>query len=170
MNLPPLCTPKDVGTRILLQQRSDAAKAAADSEAMEVESESDEEEGEVQKERPIAHEVDVPSSKQHAPYQVTQPTPAPPTAGNVVIRDYDPKKGGLEEVGIDFNMIILVQKPKPPSEKYIISPLTGERIPAEKLQEHLRYSTVDPQYKEQRDRYGFKKKFMLEISGVYRIF
>ena len=48
--------------------------------------------------------------------------------------------------------MFLAQKPKAPSEKYIISPLTGERIPAEKLQEHLRYSTVDPQYKEQRDR------------------
>ena len=60
---------------------------------MEVESESEEEEGEVQKEKPIAHEIDVPTSKQRAPYQVTQPTPAPPTAANVVIRDYDPKKG-----------------------------------------------------------------------------
>lgn len=40
------------------------------------------------------------------------------------------------------------------SEKYIISPLTNERIPADKLQEHVRYNTVDPQYKEQRDRYS----------------
>lgn len=38
------------------------------------------------------------------------------------------------------------------TEKYIISPLTNERIPADKLQEHVRYNTVDPQYKEQRDR------------------
>lgn len=44
--------------------------------------------------------------------------------------------------------------PKAPTEKYIISPLTGERIPADKLHEHVRYNTVDPQYKEQRDRYA----------------
>lgn len=91
VNLPPLCTPKDVGTRILLQQRNEAAKAATESAAMEIESDS-EEEGEVQ-EKPIAHEVDVPKAKLRASYEVTQPTPAPPTAGNVVIREgYDPKK------------------------------------------------------------------------------
>ena len=39
-------------------------------------------------------------------------------------------------------------------DKFIISPLTNERIPADKLHEHVRYSTVDPQYKEQRDRYA----------------
>jgi hypothetical protein len=42
-------------------------------------------------------------------------------------------------------------------EKYIISPLTNERVPADKLQEHVRYNTVDPQFKEQRDRLGFSK-------------
>lgn len=38
------------------------------------------------------------------------------------------------------------------TDKYIISPLTNERIPADKLHEHVRYNTVDPQFKEQRDR------------------
>ncbi|VDK30990.1 unnamed protein product, partial [Anisakis simplex] len=37
-------------------------------------------------------------------------------------------------------------------DKWIISPLTGERIPVDKLQEHVRYNTVDSQYKEQRER------------------
>ena len=39
------------------------------------------------------------------------------------------------------------------NEKFIISPLTNERIPADKLHEHVRYNTVDPQFKEQRDRF-----------------
>lgn len=41
---------------------------------------------------------------------------------------------------------------KKAADKWIISPLTGERIPADKLQEHVRYNTVDSQYKEQRER------------------
>jgi hypothetical protein len=32
-------------------------------------------------------------NKKHAAYEVTQPAPAAPSAGNVVIRDYDQKKG-----------------------------------------------------------------------------
>lgn len=34
----------------------------------------------------------------------------------------------------------------------MISPLTGELIPASKLQEHLRISLLDPRWREQRDR------------------
>lgn len=47
----------------------------------------------------------------------------------------------------------LAQAHKKLADKWIISPLTGERIPADKLQEHVRYNTVDAQYKEQRERY-----------------
>ena len=101
VNLPSLCTPRDVGARILLQQRTEAAKAAAESVAMDMdESDSeDEEEKKKQKNREdfddIQHQVDGMdiTEKQHAGSTVTQPTPAAPIAGNVVIRDYDPKKG-----------------------------------------------------------------------------
>lgn len=44
------------------------------------------------------------------------------------------------------------------ADKWIISPLTGERIPADKLQEHMRYNTVDSQYKEQRERLSISSK------------
>lgn len=50
------------------------------------------------------------------------------------------------------------------ADKWIISPLTGERIPADKLQEHMRYNTVDSQYKEQRER--FKQTFC-KIDFLY---
>uniref|UniRef100_A0A915LCR9 Ubiquitin-like domain-containing protein n=2 Tax=Meloidogyne javanica TaxID=6303 RepID=A0A915LCR9_MELJA len=116
LNLPSLCTPRDVGARILLQQRTEAAKAAAEIDGMDI------------------------TEKQHAGSTVTQPTPAAPIAGNVVIRDYDPKKARSGIVA------------KGQNEKFIISPLTNERIPADKLHEHVRYNTVDPQFKEQRDR------------------
>ncbi|KAK6020359.1 ubiquitin family protein, partial [Ostertagia ostertagi] len=41
---------------------------------------------------------------------------------------------------------------KRPADKWLISPLTGERIPSDKLEEHVRYNTVDSQYKEDRER------------------
>ncbi|OZC07576.1 hypothetical protein X798_05441 [Onchocerca flexuosa] len=138
--LPPFCTPKDVGARILMQQRQEAAAKAAAEEAveMDVESDSDDEHQEIQNE--IANgeiENGHADHEKKAPYEITQPMPAPPSEDTVVIRDYDPKKSTAARKAAD---------------KWIISPLTGERIPADKLQEHMRYNTVDSQYKEQRER------------------
>jgi hypothetical protein len=56
VNLPPLCAPKDVGARILMQQRNDAAKAAQENVAMEKDSDS-EEEGDVREGKAIQNEV-----------------------------------------------------------------------------------------------------------------
>lgn len=106
LNLPPLCTPKDVGTRILQQQRTEAAKAAAENVEMEMESDSEEEieapaAPSIQKLRPtITPSEDETNDqamqgKKHEVFSQLQPTPAPPSAGNVVIRDYDPKKGSI---------------------------------------------------------------------------
>ncbi|EGT53666.1 hypothetical protein CAEBREN_14992 [Caenorhabditis brenneri] len=67
--------------------------------------------------------------------------PLPPTKQkDVIVRDYDPKRNSQ------------TQKQKQ-VENWIISPLTGERIPSDKLAEHVRYNTVDSQYKEDRDRH-----------------
>ncbi|KAL3993662.1 Pre-mRNA splicing factor PRP21 like family protein [Acanthocheilonema viteae] len=138
--LPPFCTPKDVGARILMQQRQEAAAKAAAEQAveMDVESDSDEEHQEIRNEVTNGEiENGNADHEKKAPYEVTQPMPAPPSEDTVVIRDYDPKKS------------ISARKA---ADKWIISPLTGERIPADKLQEHMRYNTVDSQYKEQRER------------------
>ncbi|KAL1475720.1 hypothetical protein MTO96_037075 [Rhipicephalus appendiculatus] len=64
--------------------------------------------------------------------------PLPPNPEQVVVRkDYNPKGG----------------KPaKPSSEQYLISPITGEKIPADKMQEHMRIGLLDPRWVEQRDR------------------
>lgn len=138
--LPPFCTPKDVGARILMQQRQEAAAKAAAEQAveMDVESDSEEEQEDIQNEvAPPSEQANQDEEPKKAPYEVTQPMPAPPSEDTVVIRDYDPKKS---------------QAHKKTADKWIISPLTGERIPADKLQEHVRYNTVDSQYKEQRER------------------
>jgi splicing factor 3A subunit 1 len=39
------------------------------------------------------------------------------------------------------------------SEEYLISPITGERIPASKVQEHMRIGLLDPRWVEQRDKH-----------------
>lgn len=68
------------------------------------------------------------------------PPPLPPTPDQVIIRkDYDPK----------------ASKPQPPiaaPDEYLISPITGEKIPASKMQEHMRIGLLDPRWLEQRDR------------------
>ncbi|CAB3405567.1 unnamed protein product [Caenorhabditis bovis] len=122
--LPPLCTPKDVGARILLEARNEQQKAAAEMQEMDMEDSDSEEEAEKPAEAP----------------QPVFTAPLPPTKQkDVIVRDYDPKKA-------------MANKSKP-SEKWLISPLTGERIPSDKLDEHVRYNTVDSQYKEDRDRH-----------------
>ncbi|KAJ1346967.1 hypothetical protein KIN20_001902 [Parelaphostrongylus tenuis] len=66
-------------------------------------------------------------------------TPLPPTRQkDLIVKDYDPKKAA--------------HAMKRPMDKWLISPLTGERIPSDKLEEHVRYNTVDSQYKEDRER------------------
>ncbi|KAI6174614.1 Splicing factor 3A subunit 1 [Aphelenchoides bicaudatus] len=137
LNLPPLCTQRDVGTRILMQQRTEAAKIAAETVAMDMESDSDEEDNRASARR---HQQDEIIDHQRPTYEVTQPTPAPPKADSALIRDYDPKRARQNAA----------KKPLP--DKYIISPLTNERISATQLGDHMRYNTVAPQYKEQRDR------------------
>lgn len=39
-----------------------------------------------------------------------------------------------------------------PQDEYLISPITGEKIPASKMQEHMRIGLLDPRWLEQRDR------------------
>ena len=141
-NLPPLCFPSDVGTRILLQQREEA-KAAVEDVEMEVESESDEEDISDTEEGDVRKDADgfaIPKPKQQLrSFQLHQPAPGAEISEDVIVRDYDPRKAKA------------AAKPKL-ADEYIISPLTNERIPASKLEEHVRYNTVDPQYKVQRDR------------------
>ena len=49
----------------------------------------------------------------------------------------------------------LASKPLPPApapDEYLVSPITGEKIPASKMQEHTRIGLLDPRWLEQRDR------------------
>lgn len=69
----------------------------------------------------------------------------PPTHDKVIIKKYDPKQG---------------QKPitKPPAtDEFLISPITGEKIPASKMAEHMRIGLLDPRWIEQRDKHTVDK-------------
>ncbi|KJH43351.1 surp module [Dictyocaulus viviparus] len=139
-NLPGLCTPKDVGARILLEARSDAQKQAAEAMEMDMEESDSEEEPDQQ----VENEVEVEQAAQPPAEEAPPPpaeftTPLPPTRQkDLIVKDYDPKKAA--------------HAMKRPVDKWLISPLTGERIPSDKLEEHVRYNTVDSQYKEDRER------------------
>ena len=68
---------------------------------------------------------------------VQQPPPALPTPGNVEVRSYDPKakKKTVEQ-----------------AEQYLVSPMTGEKLPASKVAEHMRIGLLDPRWVEERDK------------------
>ncbi|XP_076454241.1 splicing factor 3A subunit 1-like [Babylonia areolata] len=69
----------------------------------------------------------------------TEAPPLPPTPDQVVIRkDYNPK---AKAVGQD-------EAP----DQYMISPITKEKIPANKVQEHMRIGLLDPKWMEERQR------------------
>lgn len=74
-----------------------------------------------------------------------QPPPLPPTPGNVVVKKgYDPKQHAVK-----------ASKSAAPDE-YLVSPITGEKIPAHKVQEHMRIGLLDPRWVEQRDKHNDK--------------
>jgi len=75
--------------------------------------------------------------------------PLPPNPENVIIRkDYDPKAPKVIEQG---------------AGKFLVSPITGEQIPADKMQEHMRIGLLDPKWIEQRDRVLAERREQEEV-------
>lgn len=70
-----------------------------------------------------------------------QPMPPPQAGGSVNIRKYDPKasKQAQQPVG-------------GLSEKFLISPLTGEKIPVGSMESHMKIALLDPRWKEQKEK------------------
>lgn len=76
--------------------------------------------------------------------------PAPPTVDQVLIRhDYDPKATTVKEMANQFQLV---------------SPITGEPIPASQAQKHIRWGLLDPKWAEQREREIAEKR---EQDQVY---
>ena len=130
---PPPTTPEQVGSRILQQQRIEES-AQEVSEQRQVETDDmqiDEDE-----------DADGTESESKKSEAEVMPPPLPPSLDNVLIKkDYNPK-------AVRETAPAAASK----SDAWVISPITGERIPADKLQEHVRFGLLDPRWLEERER------------------
>ncbi|XP_055903860.1 splicing factor 3A subunit 1 [Eupeodes corollae] len=169
-NFPPPTTPEEVGARVLMEER--LMEEDGDIE-MQIESDDDDAHEVVptvklshmenrtgihhkvptsvfsqsKKDNNQVQDMDEASSDEDAPISKVQPpvTPMlPPTHDKVVVKKYDPKQ---------------TQKPvkAAPTDEFLISPITGERIPASKVAEHMRIGLLDPRWVEQRDKHTVDK-------------
>jgi splicing factor 3A subunit 1 len=86
----------------------------------------------------------------------------PPRQDQVIIKkDYDPKQART--------LVKEVLRPVGP-EEYTISPITGERIPVSKLQEHMRIGLLDPRWKDQRDKQIMEKQNQESVYAPGKLF
>lgn len=174
-NFPPPTTPEEVGARVLMEER--LMEEDGDIE-MQIESDDDNDSDDPNTIRlsTMENRIGVPSvqatfSKRdniqiqdmdeassddddsHAK-AVSSMAILPPTLDKVIIKKYDPKQ---------------IQKPAPKApqtDEYLISPITGERILASKMAEHMRIGLLDPRWIEQRDKHTVDK---LNQDNVYAV-
>ena len=73
------------------------------------------------------------------PVQAPVPPIQAPARDNVTIRKYDPKAAAAI-------------KKKTEDDQFLISPITGEKIPAAKAAEHMKVGLLDPRWVEERDK------------------
>ena len=154
-SFPAPTTPDEVGARVLMEQRFHE-----DDNDIEMQIESDDELNDQQPPAPHSNvKLSVMESRIKDNTQVQdmdeassddentnkQPPPVaplmPPTHDKVVVKKYDPKQAQK------------AVKPAPTIDEYLISPITGEKIPASKVAEHMRIGLLDPRWVEQRDKH-----------------
>ena len=176
-HFPPPTNPNEVGARVLMQRRVESTPAPPKSKISVISTGDDEDSDESEEEESSTvragrggantqvEDMDEESSSEDeeetlgsapptaigkplvavdAAPAVQQPPPSLPSLGNVVVKSYDPKKAQAAKV-------------KPDSEEYLVSPITGERIPASKVQEHMKIGLLDPRWVEERDKQITKK-------------
>jgi splicing factor 3A subunit 1 len=152
-NFPAPTTPEEVGARVIMEQRYQE-----DDNDIEMQIESDEEapsdqqvphqniklsimENRIKDNIQVQDMDEASSDDDNVTSQPTQVAPVmPPTHDKVIVKKYDPKQAQK------------VAKPAPTSDEYLISPITGEKIPASKVAEHMRIGLLDPRWVEQRDK------------------
>lgn len=158
-DFPPPTTPLEVGARVIAQERGDDIaqnQNEDDDTEMQLESESESESDDddlaemedrtQQIQRPDDNRVqdmeEESSSSEDDEPQETRPAgeeaPLPPRPDRVVVKKYDPKRARPQ--------------PTPASDEWLVSPITGEKIPANKVADHVRIGLLDPRWLEQRDR------------------
>jgi len=132
-----------------------SATVGADTQVQDMEEDSDtesegEDEDKLEKREGDTSSIAIPPPPPPMPKDVgPKLPPLPPNPENVIIRkDYDPKAPKLVEQA---------------AGKYLVSPITGEQIPAEKIQEHMRIGLLDPKWIEQRDRAMAERREQEEV-------
>ncbi|XP_065371099.1 splicing factor 3A subunit 1 isoform X1 [Calliphora vicina] len=174
-NFPPPTTPEEVGARVLMEER-----LQEDDGDIEMQIESDDEDSQEapstggvvklsqmenrigihmkdvsyqnqssKKDNIQVQDMDEASSDEESPATTKMQPPVapllPPTHDKVVVKKYDPKAAQ-------------VKPPKPATtDEFLISPITGEKIPASKVAEHMRIGLLDPRWVEQRDKHTVEK-------------
>eukprot|EP00092_Neocalanus_flemingeri_P015148 GFUD01016365.1.p1 GENE.GFUD01016365.1~~GFUD01016365.1.p1 ORF type:complete len:693 (-),score=250.90 GFUD01016365.1:3063-5141(-) len=155
-NFPPPTNPGEVGARVLIQRRQEETgvtqqppthdsddsddETGADTNVQDMEegSSSDESEDE---EAAAARAIKNQQVMSAPPVQQPQVPPIQaPTPGNVTIKKYDPKAAAAI-------------KKRTEDDQYLISPITGEKIPASKAAEHMKVGLLDPRWVEERDKH-----------------
>ncbi|GBP52508.1 Splicing factor 3A subunit 1 [Eumeta japonica] len=166
-DFPPPTTPLEVGARVLAQERGeDISQPHRDDDDTEMQLESDSDsdvdtdlstmedrtghmpppppppprvdDTRVQDMEEDSSSDDEPIERLRADTDSPPPAPLPPRPDRVVVRKYNPK--------IDR------PQPTPLTEEWHVSPITGEKIPVNKVASHMRISLLDPRWLEQRDR------------------
>uniref|UniRef100_A0A6B2EH38 Splicing factor 3A subunit 1 n=1 Tax=Phlebotomus kandelakii TaxID=1109342 RepID=A0A6B2EH38_9DIPT len=168
-NFPPPTTPDEVGARVLMEER------IHEDDDIEMQIESDEESSAPPSGVKLSHmedrtsikytntkdnnqvqDMDEASSDEDerggSKSQPSVAAPLPPTHDKVVVKKYDPKQ------------VQNAPKPAPVTDDFLISPITGEKIPASKVAEHMRIGLLDPRWVEQRDKHTVEK---LTQDNVY---
>ncbi|XP_072163145.1 splicing factor 3A subunit 1-like [Diadema setosum] len=85
-----------------------------------------------------------------APDEEAPPVPAPPKEGPML--PPLPPQPGEAIIKKDYNPKLSKQTAAVDTTKYLISPITGEKIAADKMQEHMRIGLLDPRWVEERSR------------------
>ncbi|CAB0011505.1 unnamed protein product [Nesidiocoris tenuis] len=168
-NFPPPTTPDEVGARVLMQERVQDSHVD-DGRSMQVDSDddldkddSDEEEQQPQGEKGAADNTQVQDMEEESSSgsEDEDDRRAPPPPQHKTINPGDPKKAMQPPLPPAPDKVIVKKDYNPKQtakitkagENYLISPLTSEKIPASKVQEHMRIGLLDPRWVEQRDKH-----------------
>ncbi|XP_062503859.1 splicing factor 3A subunit 1-like [Corticium candelabrum] len=174
LSYPPPVTLEQLGSRILAQQRYDQLqeerRAMADDTAMDIDEDDDDDmtmgDTSTRERKNDAPPLpSTPAPPAHPPLPSMPPPPAPPgtqpkapgVQTNTPIRkDYDPKAPKVRP-----------HAPKgPTTDEYMVSPITGERIRADKFEEHMRYGLLDPRWREQKNKEIEEKREQEEVFAA----
>ncbi|KAL5479911.1 hypothetical protein EMCRGX_G023512 [Ephydatia muelleri] len=164
--LPPPIKPTQLAQRLLQQSKYERLQEES-GEVQEIEMEVDEQEPGEEQMSDQAKRAE--GSQPPAPPQQSQPPPPPlpptrerdvldlPTAqtgpGGVQIRkDYNPKQAQVAP-----------HQQMQTNPNYLISPITGEKIPVDKLQDHMKYGLLDPRWIEEKKKTIEERRMQEEV-------